>query len=133
MKKQSIIIFIVLVLIFGAVILAFKSTPKNNKDNNTNNPETTENNTNNDRSNVSREEILYFYSDGCHWCQEQKPIIEELEKEEVKFKYMDVGKNRDLINEYNISGTPTFMIGDKKLEGFQDKDVINKLWKENSE
>ena len=71
---------------------------------------------------------MYFYADTCHWCQQEKPIVEELEKEGVKFKKMNVGENRDLITQYNVEGTPTFIFKDKRLTGFQSKEAIRNLW-----
>jgi len=118
-KKYLVILTIIFLAVIGAIFIAFNSTT---------------NNQNNDASQQSGQhenisnEIMYFYAENCHWCQKQKPIVEELEKEGIKFKKMDVGENRTLLNQYNIEGTPTFILKDKRLTGFQSKEKIKNLW-----
>jgi len=64
--------------------------------------------------------VMYFYSDFCHWCQEEKKVLEELGKEGYKVKSMDVGEKPEFGQQYNISGTPTFVAENgERLVGFQ--------------
>jgi thioredoxin-related protein len=72
--------------------------------------------------------IMIFYSDGCHWCQEQKNILGELGYEGYRFKPMNVGEDQSLWEKYQISGTPTFIApnGDK-LIGYREKAEL-KAW-----
>lgn len=128
MKKYVFIFLIsVFAIIIGAIAFSYITKTESNKTTGQNSTQTTQQN----EAPASNEEILYFYSDNCHWCQQQKPIVEELEKEGVKFKYMNIGENRDLINQYNIEGTPTFILGEKRLDGYKNKDILKKFWEEN--
>ncbi|HLD75575.1 MAG TPA: thioredoxin family protein, partial [Candidatus Norongarragalinales archaeon] len=54
--------------------------------------------------------VLYFYQDACHFCQQQKPILEELAKEGFRVKMMDVRANPGFWNSFKITGTPTFLV-----------------------
>lgn len=136
MKKYVIPIIVAVLIIVGTALLISQYSKRQEKPNpqenqNTQNNTNQNTNTNTNNTNSSEKAILYFYSDSCHWCQQQKPIVQELENEGVKFKYMDVGENRDLINQYNISGTPTFIYGEKRLEGYNNKEALKKFWQEN--
>lgn len=122
MKKYFLALIIVFIIIVTSIIIAFKFSPEKQNTNSQNTKTANE---------IKNDEIGYFYSDTCHYCQQQKPIIEELEKEGLKFKLMNIGENRELISQYNIEGTPTFIFKDKKLVGFQSKENIKKLWNEN--
>jgi thiol-disulfide isomerase/thioredoxin len=61
--------------------------------------------------------VLYFWSDGCYYCNEEKPIIEDLEKEydtsNVTFYWIDSSKNRDLTSHYDVMGYPTTIVLDQ--------------------
>lgn len=72
--------------------------------------------------------VMYFYSDGCHWCIEQKKDLEKLAPEGYRVKPMDVGQDQTLWETYKINGTPTFIAenGDR-LEGYQTEDKL-KPW-----
>lgn len=117
MKKYAIIAFILLVIVF-ATIIAFLAAPEEEKK---------------VSLNISQDKILYFYSDTCHFCQQQKPILEELEKEGVVFEYMNVGENKSYFTDYKLEGTPTFIFKsmDNKLVGLQTKEALKKYWEDN--
>jgi len=74
--------------------------------------------------------IMYFYSDGCHWCQEQKEILGQLGYEGYRFKPIDVmdTSNAGLMEEYGIMGTPTFAASPNvQLPHYADYDEL-KAW-----
>ncbi len=72
--------------------------------------------------------VMYFYSDYCHWCEQEKEVLAELGNEDYKVKPMNVGENPDLWKQYNIEGTPTFIAANgERLVGFQKKDAL-KSW-----
>jgi len=72
--------------------------------------------------------VMYFYSDYCHWCQQEKEVLAELGNDGYKVKPMNVGENPDFGKQYNIEGTPTFVAGNgDHLVGFQKKDAL-KTW-----
>jgi hypothetical protein len=72
--------------------------------------------------------VLFFYSDSCHYCQLQLPIVENLTAEGYLFNYMDVGAHPDYWTVYDIQGTPTFIAanGDRKVGLAQYNDL--KQW-----
>ena len=72
--------------------------------------------------------VMYFYSDSCGWCSEQKKVLAELAKEGYKVRPMDVGENPQLLEKYNIQGTPTFIAANgEQLVGYHEKDEL-KTW-----
>ena len=70
--------------------------------------------------------VMYFWQESCHYCQQQKPILQQLANENgLKVKSMDVGNNPDLWKQYSIEGTPTFIAPDgQKLVGLQEKEKL---------
>ena len=72
--------------------------------------------------------VMYFYSEACHYCQQQKPIVERLENESYNITWMDVGIHPEYWQSYGIQGTPTFLAsnGDKKV-GLTQYDEL-KAW-----
>ena len=64
--------------------------------------------------------FLFFHADWCHYCQDQKPIVEELEQEyaeEVVFLHIDVDDNPEAVQEFGVSGYPAiFLISGKDAE-----------------
>lgn len=73
--------------------------------------------------------VMFFYSDFCHWCQqEMSDVLPDLGKEGYRLKPMDVATNPNLGNQYNITGTPTFVAANgDRLVGYQTSDVL-KAW-----
>lgn len=74
--------------------------------------------------------VMYFYSDTCHWCIQEKAVLEKLGDEGYRVKSMDVGNDTSLWTTYNISGTPTFIADSGKgerLVGHNDYDKL-KAW-----
>ena len=67
--------------------------------------------------------VLYFWSSGCPYCSDQKPIIEDLENDykaqNVTFYWFDSGKHNDLVDHYDISGVPTTVVLNKS--GIEEK------------
>ena len=74
--------------------------------------------------------VMYFYSDTCHWCLQEKTVLEKLGSEGYKVKPMNVGNDQSLWTTYNISGTPAFIAdsgkGDKFV-GFKEYEPL-KAW-----
>lgn len=72
--------------------------------------------------------VMFFYSDFCHWCQQEKEVLAELGKEGYKVKPMNVGEKPELGQQYNISGTPTFVAENgERLVGYKEKEPL-KTW-----
>ncbi|NUN11632.1 thioredoxin family protein [Candidatus Micrarchaeota archaeon] len=72
--------------------------------------------------------VMYFYSEACHFCQQQKPILESLASEGFRVKLMDMGSNPALGQQFGVTGTPTFVAEDgaKKI-GLTQKEEL-KAW-----
>ncbi|OIP23642.1 hypothetical protein COX95_03870 [bacterium CG_4_10_14_0_2_um_filter_33_32] len=132
MKKYLGIIVLLIIFIAASITLAFFSNAKEwNKNNSGDTKEETQQKKPPATTASEKGVILFFYSNYCSWCQKEKPIVQELEKEGVKFKYMDVGENRNLLSQYSVEGTPTFILNDKRLVGYKPKEDLLKFWQDN--
>lgn len=77
--------------------------------------------------------VMYFYSESCHWCQEQKPILQELADEGYRVKPMNVGAHPEYWSQYNIAGTPTFLAGSgDRLPGYTQKEELKQFFDEHN-
>lgn len=68
--------------------------------------------------------VWYFYRDDCHFCQQQKPILEDLAQEGYRVKLVDLNAQPALWKQYGITGTPTFVAQSgqgERLEGLTQK------------
>ena len=65
--------------------------------------------------------FLYFYSDGCHICQQQKPVIDKLEasfSDAISFIRIDGLDRPETVKDFAVTGFPTMvMISGKALNG----------------
>lgn len=78
--------------------------------------------------------VMYFYSDTCHWCIEEKKVLEKLGGEGYKVKPMNVGNDTSLWTTYSISGTPTFIADSgkgEKLVGYKEYDALKSFLDKN--
>ncbi len=89
-----------------------------------------------DNNDFSREDVIvYFFSDdGCPFCNEQKPYLEEFAEkyEEVKIKEIKAWQSRENIDMFEevaaaygveVEGVPTTFIGEKVWRGFNQNMV----------
>jgi thioredoxin 1 len=75
--------------------------------------------------------VVYFWSTGCSYCEQQKPIISDLENDynNVTFYWLDVNNHAKISDEYDVYGVPTTVVLDddgvvKKFVGYTDQDRI---------
>lgn len=57
--------------------------------------------------------LMDFFAEWCGPCRMQTPIMEELEKkygERIEIKKIDVDRNMELANRYNIMVVPTIIL-----------------------
>lgn len=57
--------------------------------------------------------VLDFYATWCGPCKEMTPIVEEMEKKyngKIEFKSIDIDKEPELADKYQINCVPTFVI-----------------------
>jgi len=89
-----------------------------------------------DITRISQEQpvVLFFWGQGCAPCQEQKPVIEDLEDNykglNVTFYWFDASRHNDLTEHYDIYGVPTTIVLNqtgpvKTFVGFSDYNTIS--------
>jgi thioredoxin 1 len=56
--------------------------------------------------------ILYFTADWCGPCKQTRPIVEELNREQImaKFFIIDVDSEIEMAQDFQIRSVPTFVI-----------------------
>jgi thioredoxin 1 len=55
--------------------------------------------------------VLSFYQEGCMGCEEQTPILREVESDlGITIEEIDAVKNPQYIKEYNLRVTPTTLV-----------------------
>jgi thiol-disulfide isomerase/thioredoxin len=61
-------------------------------------------------------EVLFFTQPGCPPCEEAKPQLEELRHKGVKITEINIRERPDLARQYNIRGTPTYVVLEDGVE-----------------
>jgi thioredoxin 1 len=56
--------------------------------------------------------ILYFTADWCNPCKKTRPIVEELNREQImaKFFIVDVDSEIEMTKDFEIKSVPTFVV-----------------------
>ena len=56
--------------------------------------------------------ILYFTADWCNPCKQTKPIVEELNREQImaKFFIIDVDSEIEMTKDFEVRSIPTFIV-----------------------
>jgi hypothetical protein len=80
--------------------------------------------------------VLYFYSKDCDKCIDQSYVLDSIKKEKPNFSAFIVDYNLDesivkvIINVWNVTKVPSFIINDKLYSGYQDltrmREIISK-------
>lgn len=73
--------------------------------------------------------LVDFYATWCGPCQMMIPTIEEIEKEaagKAKIVKIDIDKNQQLANEYNVMSVPTFLIFKNSEVVYQTNGLVSK-------
>ena len=62
--------------------------------------------------------ILYFTADWCNPCKKTKPIVEELNREQImaKFFIIDVDSDIEMAKDFEIKSVPTFVVMKDNIE-----------------
>lgn len=78
--------------------------------------------------------VVDFFATWCGPCKAQSPILEEMNKENenIKFVKVDVDKNAELADKYDIMSIPTIIVfknGNviKQFVGLTDKEQIMEI------
>jgi len=56
--------------------------------------------------------ILYFTADWCNPCKQTRPIVEELNREQImaKFFIIDVDSEIEITQDFEVRSIPTFVV-----------------------
>jgi thioredoxin 1 len=62
--------------------------------------------------------VYYFTADWCQPCKKTRPIVEELNREQIVagFQIIDVDVNPELVKNFEIKSVPTFILFDEGKE-----------------
>lgn len=62
--------------------------------------------------------VYYFTADWCPPCKKTRPIVEELNREQVVagFQIIDVDDNPDLVKTFTVQSVPTFVLFKNGIE-----------------
>ena len=74
--------------------------------------------------------VISFFQEGCMGCEEQAPILQEVEKDlGIAIEVIDAVKNPQYIREHNLRVTPTTLVlkGDEvreRMEGLVHREDL---------
>ena len=78
--------------------------------------------------------ILYFTADWCGPCKKTRPIVEELNSEQImaKFFIIDVDSDIEMAKDFEIRSVPTFIVIKDNIEiyrvtGAQSRQQLEEL------
>ena len=62
--------------------------------------------------------ILYFTADWCNPCKKVRPIVEELNKEQIvaKFFIIDADIENEMVSDFGVKSIPTFILIKNNVE-----------------
>jgi thioredoxin 1 len=62
--------------------------------------------------------VLYFTADWCNPCKKVKPIVEELNREQIiaKFFIIDVDQELEMASDFEVRSIPTFVLVEDNQE-----------------
>ncbi len=83
--------------------------------------------------------IMYFYSIPCNDCIRQGYILDDIRSNDIKdlrVFVLDYGYNESIITTlrrvYNVTQTPSLVIGNRTYTGFQDRDALIRILRNNT-
>lgn len=134
MSKSAIWPIIVIILIIGFGLFIWGSAKNKNQNKvsgNTNEPTVESTSSDKEEYFSDSAKVMFFYSDGCGWCQKEKSeVLSKLGKEGYRVKPInsDTDAGYQLFNKHQVTGTPTFIVPDgQRLDGFQEYDALKKF------
>jgi thioredoxin 1 len=56
--------------------------------------------------------VVMFSASWCNPCKQAKPVFNMLKEShsDIQFEVVDIDENRDMANDFAITGVPTFMV-----------------------
>ncbi|UZO80394.1 thioredoxin [Aquimarina sp. ERC-38] len=79
--------------------------------------------------NTSTPVLVDFYADWCDPCKALAPVLKEVKSEmgdEVKIVKIDVDKNQNLANQFQVRGVPTMMVFKDGKQLWRQSGVLSK-------
>jgi thioredoxin 1 len=76
--------------------------------------------------------VFYFTADWCGPCKKVRPIVQELIQEGHSFQIIDVDIEKELVEKFEISSVPTFILfknekSVNRISGAQTKNQLEKF------
>ncbi len=77
---------------------------------------------------MPKHKVIEYGTETCPWCHRAREFFEE---NEIKYKYIDVGKDRkaakEMIEKTGQRGVPVIEIDGEFIVGFDEKKIREKL------
>lgn len=79
--------------------------------------------------------LIEFYATWCSYCMKQRIVLQELEDSDIRIGIVDGDESPNIIQEYKITGYPTFILfknGERvaQFSGFHTKnELLNRVMK----
>ena len=56
--------------------------------------------------------VVMFTGAWCNPCKQAKPVFQQIKdaNPQMQFEIIDIDEHRDMANDFNITGVPTFML-----------------------
>lgn len=61
---------------------------------------------------MSTKKVVMFSASWCNPCKQAKPVFQQLKesRSDVQFEVVDIDEHRDMAQDFNVTGVPTFML-----------------------